>query len=122
MTSVEPLRTNEYSPDIGWRVVWQRIGQESHYKDIAKRLRIAVGTANKIFKKFESTGDVRPLIRHLRPDKRKLDGHHELYIISLVVESPVISLQEMCLKIEELPWGPTVCRILHRNGFTRLCK
>lgn len=123
MTSVEPSRTTGYSPDIGWRVVWQRIGQESHYKDIAKRLQIGVGTAHKIFKRFECTGDVRPLRRGVRPDKRKLDGHHELYIIALVAENPGISLHEICLKIEEATYvsvsGPTVCRVLHRNGFTR---
>ena len=123
MTSVEPLRTTSYSPDIGWRVIWQRPGQECSYKDIAKRLQIGVGTAHRIFKRFESTGDVAPLARGRRPDKRKLDDYHELYIIGLVTENPAINLQEICSKIEEATYvrvsGSTVCRVLHRNGFTR---
>ena len=82
MTSIEPLRTTGYSPDIGWRVAWQRLSQESHYKDIPKRLQIAVGTAHRIFKRFERSGDVAPLKRSLRPDKRKPNDHHELYIIN----------------------------------------
>ena len=112
-----------YSPDIGWRVVWQCLGQEYRYKDLAKRLQIGVGTAHRIFKRFESTGDVAPLGRGARPGKRKLDDHHELLIIGLITENPGITLQEVCLKIKEATYvhvsGPTVCRVLHRNGFTR---
>ena len=103
MTSVEPLRTTSYSPDIGWRVIWQRLGQECSYKDIAKRLQIGVGTAHRIFKRFESTGDVAPLARGRRPDKRKLDDYHELYIIGLVTENPAINLQETVQKLRRLP-------------------
>ena len=50
-------RTTGYSPDIGWRVVWQRLSLNYRYKDIAMRLQIGVGTAHRIFKKFELTGD-----------------------------------------------------------------
>lgn len=123
MTSAEPLRTSSYSPDIGWRVVWQRLSQEHSYKDIARRLQIGVGTAHRIFKRFETTGDVAPLRRCGTPSKRKLDDHHELYIIGLVTENPGITLREICSKIEEATYvqvsGATVCRVLRRNGFTR---
>ena len=37
MTSAEPARTTAYSPDICWRVVWQRMGMELSFK--------AIGTA-----------------------------------------------------------------------------
>ena len=50
-TSAEPARTTAYSPDIGWRVVWQRLGMDLTFKQIAQRLQIAVGTAHRIFKR-----------------------------------------------------------------------
>ena len=119
MTSLEPARTTGYSPDIGWRVVlvWQRLSLGYRYKDIAMRLQIGVGTAHRIFKKFELSGDVAPLKRSARIDKRKLDDHHELYIIGLVAENPGVTLGEICSKIEEATHvsvsGPTVCRVLY---------
>ena len=123
MTSLEPARTTGYSPDIGWRVVWQRLSLNYRYKDITMRLQIGVGTAHRIFKKFELTGDVTPLKRSARMDSQKLDEHHELYILGLVAENPGVTLREICSKIEEATnvsvSGPTVCRVLRRSNFTR---
>ena len=36
---------------------WQRLSLGYRYKDIAARLQIGVGSAHRIFKKFELTGD-----------------------------------------------------------------
>ena len=116
--SAEPLRTAAYSSDIGWRVVLLRISQECCFIEISKRLQIGVGTAHRLFKSFELTGDVRPMGR-----ARKLDGHHELYILGLIAENPGVNLQEICAKVEEATHvsvsGSTICRVLARNGFTR---
>ena len=46
MTSAEPARTTAYSTDIGWRVVWHRIGMGLTYKEIVICLQIGVGTAH----------------------------------------------------------------------------
>ena len=89
MTSAEP---SAYSTDIGWRVVWQRIGMGLTYKEIAYRLQIAVGTAHRL---YESTGDVAPLKRAERYELRKLDNLHEIYIIGLICENPAIYLHEV---------------------------
>ena len=62
-TSAEPARTTAYSPDIGWRVVWQRLGMDLTFKQIAQRLQIAVGTAHRIFKRFMDMGDVSAIAR-----------------------------------------------------------
>ena len=121
--SAEPLWTAAYSSDIGWRVVWLRISQECCFREISKRLQIGVGTAHRLFKRFELTGDVRPMGQSLRLDTRKLDGHHELYILGLIAENPGVNLQEICAKVEEATHvsvsGSTICRVLARNGFTR---
>ncbi len=44
MTSAEPGRKSAYSPDIGWRVIWQRLAMESSFEDIGGRAG-ATGTA-----------------------------------------------------------------------------
>ena len=123
MTSAEPARTTAYSPDIGWRVVWQRIGMGLGFKEIAIRLQIGVGTAHRLYARYVDTGDVAPKMQPARPDARKLDNFHELYIIALVHGNPALYLHEICAKIVEATGitvsGSTVCKVLHRNGFTR---
>ena len=63
MTSIESARTRAYSPDIGWRIVWQRSGMGLTFKEIATRLQIGVGTAHRIYTRFVNTGDVASLQR-----------------------------------------------------------
>ena len=59
-TSAEPGRKAAYSRDIGWRVVWQKVGMGLTFREIASRLQIATGTAHHIFERFQDTGDVSP--------------------------------------------------------------
>lgn len=40
VVSAEPGRTTAYSSDIGWRVVWQRLGMEVTFEQIGKQLQI----------------------------------------------------------------------------------
>ena len=85
-TSAEPARTAAYSSDIGWRVVWQRAGMGLSFRDIATRLQIGLGTAHRIYKKFEET-EVAPIKAGPRPNLHKLGEIHELYILGLLVET-----------------------------------
>ena len=66
-TSAEPGRKVAYSRDIGWRVVWQKIGMGLTFRQIAARLQIATGTAHRIFMRFRETGDVSPTSRRAQP-------------------------------------------------------
>ena len=121
--SAEPGRKAAYSPDIGWRVVWQRLSMDLTFEEIGKRLQIASSTAHRIFARFRETGDVAPLKQPFREDTRKLDEHHELLIMALVYENPCLYLRELCHAIHEatgvIVSGSTVCRTLRRIGFTR---
>ena len=121
--SAEPSRTSAYSPDIGWRIVWKKLGMDYSFRRIAMNLQISVGTAHRIFNKFVVTGEVSPHKRPKRFDLRKLDDTHELFILTLVTEYPGIYLSEICHRINQatnVHVSPsTVCRIMHRNGFTR---
>ena len=56
--SAEPGRTAGYSRDIGWRVVWQKVGMGLTYRQVASRLQIAVGNAHRIFVRFRDTGSL----------------------------------------------------------------
>ena len=124
-TSAEPGRKTAYSQDIGWRVVWQKAGMGLTFRQIASRLQIATGTAHRIFKRFHDTGDISPSKHHgrRRTTSRKLDDLHELYILGLVADNPGLYLSEISRKITEATNvsvdGSTVCRLLHRNGYTR---
>ena len=72
--------------------------------------------------RYADTGDVPAHTQPVRPDKRKLNNLHELYIIRLTHENPAFYLQ-ICAKIFEATGvsvsGSTVCKVLHRNGLMR---
>ena len=115
--SAEPRRTAGYSRDIGWRVIWQKVGMGLTFRQVAFRLQLAVSTRD--------TGD---LSQHKRNGKRhtsnrKLDELHELYILGMLADNPGLYLNEITSRIKEatniVVDGSTVCRLLHRNGFTR---
>ena len=103
--------------------MWQRIGLGLSFRHIAARLQIGLGTAHKLYARFEETGDVAPKTLVSRPDSRKLDEFHETYIICLLTENPSLYLNELCQKIYDCTGttvsGSTVCRLLKRNGITR---
>lgn len=123
MTSAEPARTIAYSPDIRWRVVWQRAAMGLTYKEIATRLQIGIATAYRLYKRYEATGDVTPTAQPIRPHSRTIDNLHELYIIALIHQNPAVYLHEICSQIKQATGtvvsGSSVCKILHRNGFSR---
>ena len=120
--SAEPGRTKAYSIDIRWRIVWKRIGLDLKYREIARHLSVSLGTVSNIIKLFETTGSVDPKVQPSREDLRKLDDHHELYILGLIYNNPALQLHEICNKVEEITGvvvsAPTVCRLLSRNGIT----
>ena len=90
-----------------------------------KRLvEICPSTTHCIFQRFKATGSVDPAKQPpARYDCGKLDDHHELLIIALLIENPCLYLHEICELIKEASnlevSASTVCRIIHKNGFTR---
>ena len=120
MTSAEPGRKTAYSPDICWRVVWQRLAMETPFKEIASRLQIAPSSAHRIYSRFKATGDVMPLKQPSLESKHKLDEHHELLILGAVFSNPSLYLPELCELVRIATGvsvsGCTVCSLLRRNG------
>ena len=121
--SAEPGRTTAYSKDLRWRVIWQRLGMGLGYREIAHRLNISVGTAYNTFKLFEHTGSVEAKKARKRPELCKLDYHHQLYVIGLVLDNPKLYLHEVCHHVKEITntevSPATICSLLASYGITR---
>ena len=100
--SAEPGRTAPYANDLRWRVVWQHTALELPFRNIAKNLNISIGTAYNIFKHFQNTGEVDPKPATSRGCLRKLDNHHRLYVIGLIMASPDLYLSELVSKVHEI--------------------
>ena len=111
-------RTTEEGP-IFFR--WQRLAQGLKYERICGNLCISIGTVHNILKLFEETGDIEP--RKHPKQECKLDRHHSLYIIGLVMANPEMQLAEIRDKVEEISGTvvhvSTLCRLLAKHGFTR---
>ena len=88
---------------------------------IASNLSISVCTAYNIFKLFEATGAV----DHKPQSKRekKLDSHHEIYIIGMILDCPTLQLSEIASKVQEISGTVvstlTLCKLLASYGMTR---
>lgn len=121
--SAEPGRTAPYASDLRWRVVWQHIALGLSFTKIATNLSISVGTAHNIFQRFQASGGVDPKHVCTQDNLRKLDNHHRLYIIGLILDSPDLTLTEVVLKCKRLQdftvHVSTICRILAQHGLTR---
>ena len=121
--SAEPGRKRAYSVDIRWRVVYQRIGMELRFHEIANRLNIATSTAHRIYQQFERTGNVEPMQRKARPELRALDEHDELLVIGIIMENPTLYFDEVSkhiVSLTNITVSPsTICRLLRRYGITR---
>ena len=120
--SAEPGRKAPYSNDLRWRVVWQRVGMEHTFREIANNLCLSLGTVHNHFKRFQTTGEVAPTVCN-RDSTRMLSPHDELIIVGLLLDDPSMYLSEVCQKISTLAGlevsPATICRVIHRNGFTR---
>ena len=117
MSSCEKSRTNAYSSDILWRVVWLRLAKELSCREIARQLCIGYGTVVRTLHSFKMTGEVRT--QPTRPNRehlRSLDEYHEYFMVGLIFECPTLYLHEICESVERatnLKISPsTVCCVL----------
>ena len=60
VTMGEPGRTKAYHEDLRWRIVWQRILNNSTIREISASLCVASSTVWRILDRFERTGCVVP--------------------------------------------------------------
>ena len=123
MTFAEPTRRSAYGSDITLRVVWMRLGMGHSYRRIARRLQIGLGSAFRLYMRYVRTGNFSSSTRSDRPNCRKLDDQHELYILGLLMDNPGLYLRDVCLKVTEATGvqlsASTVCKLLQRHGYSR---
>lgn len=128
--SAEPRQTALYANDLRRRVVWQHIAVELPFRNIAKNLSMSVGTAYDIFKRFHDTGEVdpKPTTTCRRESLYKLDSHHRLCVIGLIIASPDLHLPELVSEVRRysvyettgiIVHVSTICRLLAEHGFIR---
>ena len=123
MASYESTRTKAYSEDLRWRMVYQRKALGYSLQRVAENLGVAVATVHRIETLFDETGVI---------DKRKYpDGHgthkltetDELLILGSLLERPETYLHEIQMELQAINGTEvdisTICRCIHRNGFTR---
>ena len=91
------------------------------YRTIAVNLNVSVGTVYNIWRQFDETGTVVP--RPHPSHERKLSSLDETFIIGIVLENPAVYLREIAQSVEEVLMKQvspsTICRVIHKHGFTR---
>ncbi|XP_065908769.1 uncharacterized protein [Dysidea avara] len=121
MTSCEPNRRSPYSPDLRWRIVWQRIGMEQDFRSIAANLNIAVSTAHRVYTTFEQTGNVDSKVREYTAIA--IDERVTQAILAVVFDCPDLYLTEITDKVHDctgVKVSPSaVCNTIYKNGLTR---
>ncbi len=119
-TSAEPGRKAPYSSDLRWLIVWQKYGM--NLSQVAKNLKISLGTTFNICRKCEESGSVNPTTHEESEDRRRLGGQQELWLMGLLLNTSSY-LGEICQSVYHafgLSISPsTVCCIIHKHGFTR---
>ena len=120
--TAEPGRKRAYNADLRWQIMYQRIGRNLTFANIARNLCISTATAQRIYSPFERTGNVE---RVFQQNQRvcKISGRDEVYTVGMVLHNPSFYLTEICqsikttLGIEVSP--STLCRLLRRYKITR---
>lgn len=82
------------------RVIWQRLGMNLSFREIACGLNISVVS---VINKFEQTGTAcgsQESKEQTRVQQNLMVMHHQLNIIGLVFENPSIHLGELCSEIK----------------------
>ncbi len=103
--------------------MWQREGLGRKYAEIAENLGVDAATVSRILSLFRHTGCVHKKDYPSDRAFRKLTSPMEYIIVHLVLMRPGIILREIQAELLEETGADislsTICRFLHRNGFTR---
>ena len=121
--SCEPRRASAYSKDLRFRMIWQKEALGLTYSQIADNLRVDKSTVQRTVTLFKSTGSLKKRPYPKEKVRRKLPSLAELFILNLVVQKPGIYLHEIQCELEQFLLidvsVSTICKCLHKNGFTR---
>ena len=112
-----------FSDDLRWRIIYQHLFYAKTYKEIATNLFVSPMTVKRTCANFYATGDVKPWPIGRPPETTCLFPHEEYMIMECLLEHPEMQLNEIASKIFHAhgsAFSPqTLCRTVHRLGFTR---
>ena len=94
-TSCENKRTQAYSPDLRWRMVYQALVLEKTSREIAQNLNVDQSTVSRTVKLFNEQGDVATKSYPENFGTKKLYDLDQLILLELVVDNPGIRLHEL---------------------------
>lgn len=121
--SYEQARTKAYSEDLRWRIIYQRLALGYSLQRVAENLGVGVATVHRIETLFVNTGSVDKRKYPDRPGIHKLTESDELLVLGLTLDRPETYLHEIQRELQVATGTEvdvsTICRCLHRNGFTR---
>ncbi len=100
MTSSEPHRTDAYSDDLRWRMVWQCEGLGYSMTQVARNLSVDKSTVSRTLKLFFATGSVAKKIYPKEKAFRMITTPAQVFILNLVVDRPGIYLKEIQKELE----------------------
>ena len=122
MSSCEPTRTNPYSEDLRWRMIWQTEGLGYSLTRVAQNLGVDKSTVSRVRQLFYLTGSVAHTKYPKEKAYRELTTPAQMLILNLVLEKPGIYLREIQKEVLDVLLleldTSTICRFLHKSGFT----
>ena len=121
--SFENSRTKAYSTDMRWRMIYQNKFIGRNYRQIAECLNVDASTVCRTVHLFDETGSVAKRDYPENQGTKKLTDIDKLIILEMMIENPGIYLHEVTENIKNETGTEvsktTVCRFLHKSGFTR---
>ena len=109
-----------YSDDIRWRIVYMSQIRGLKAADIASLTFVSKRTVQRYVERYKVTGDVAQFVRKNGP-ARMLTDREEALIVQAVLNKPGVCLHEIqtMLQVSGIQVDTsTICRTLHRLGFT----
>ena len=112
-----------YSPDLRWRMVYQRCVLGLPYRQIASNLNVHVSTVQRTVKLYQETGTVLSIQGYHSTTTKKLSLQDQCLIIEAPCDNPFLYLHEL-QHLVHLSSGTifslaTVHNFLHKQRFSR---
>ena len=94
-TSCENRRTQAYSSDLRWRMIYQALVLNKSSREIAQNLNVDQSTVSRTVKLFNEEGHINKKSYPANEGTKKLTQIDELFILELVIDRPGIYLHEL---------------------------
>lgn len=122
MSALQSQRTQAYSSDLRWRMVYQRCLLGLACNEIARNLNVDKSTVSRVVNLFEETGIVCPIQGYREFAAKKLTTQDEIYVITALVENPPTYLHELSSMLLQSTGKDistaSIHRLLQKCGFS----